>query len=208
MSNGTVHTPLCFVRCEHSPWVILPVRFSSRDVNEALRPTAAEGQLISCSVWQTRSLGAYESDAETRLSSYRLPRHSSTARLLAEHLGPKWFAAAPATFCRDAPSNRSTGKSIESNRMDRNSLPLAYLTDQRRPLFDWNRLYNSGNSLLNSLSSVCYGNMTSLAAKYDIYSPPPSTRDFEIKLHSWKSSEKTVVNWCMCHLLYDLFYTL
>ena len=43
--------------------------------------------------------------------------------------------------------------------------------------------YNSGNSLSNSLSSICYGNMTSLAAKYDICSPLPSTPDFEIKLH-------------------------
>jgi len=44
------------------------------------------------------------------------------------------------------------------------------------------------------MSAICYGNMTSLAAKYDIYSPLPSTRDFEIKLHIWKSFEKTVVN--------------
>jgi len=38
--------------------------------------------------------------------------------------------------------------------------------------------------------------MTSLAAKYDklIYIPLPSTLDFEIKLHIWKSFEKTAVN--------------
>ena len=36
--------------------------------------------------------------------------------------------------------------------------------------------------------------MTSLAAKYDIYSPLPFTHDFEIKLHIWKSFEKTVAN--------------
>ena len=46
------------------------------------------------------------------------------------------------------------------------SLPLAYLIDQRRR---WKRLYNSGNSLLNSLPAICYGNITSLAAKYDTY---------------------------------------
>jgi len=36
--------------------------------------------------------------------------------------------------------------------------------------------------------------MPSLAAKYDIYSPLPSTHDFEIKLHIWKSFEKTIAN--------------
>ena len=41
---------------------------------------------------------------------------------------------------------------------------------------------------------TCYGNMTSLAAKYDTYSPLPSIPDFEIKLHIWKSFQKTVVN--------------
>jgi len=74
-----------------------------------------------------------------------------------------------------------------------NSLPLAYLIDKRRLLF-LKRLYNSVNSLLNSLSAICCGNMTSLAAKCDIYSPLPSTPDFEIKLNVWKSFEKTVVN--------------
>jgi len=77
-----------------------------------------------------------------------------------------------------------------------NSLPFAYLIDQCILLF-WKHLYYSRNSLLNSLSAICYGNMASLAAKYDIYSPLPSTPDFEIKLHIWKLFEKTVVNWCM-----------
>jgi len=54
------------------------------------------------------------------------------------------------------------------------------LIDQRRLIF-WKRLYNSGNSLFNSLSSICYGS---------IYSPLPSTPDFQIKLHIWKSFEK------------------
>jgi len=62
-----------------------------------------------------------------------------------------------------------------------NSLPLAYLIDQRRLLsLFWKRLYHSGNSLLYSLASICYGNMTALAAKYDIYSPLASTSSFEI----------------------------
>jgi len=74
-----------------------------------------------------------------------------------------------------------------------NSLPLAYLIDQRRLLF-WKRLYHSGNSLLYSLASMCYGNMTALAAKYDIYSPLASTSSFEIKLYIWKTFEKTIVN--------------
>ena len=54
------------------------------------------------------------------------------------------------------------------------------LIDQRRLIF-LKRLYNSGNSLFNSLSSICYGS---------IYSPLPSTPDFQIKLHIWKSFEK------------------
>jgi len=72
-------------------------------------------------------------------------------------------------------------------------------TEQRPHSIFWKRLHNSGNSLLNSLSSICRGNMTSLAAKCDNCSPLPSTPDFEIKLHIWKSFEKTVVNWCMHH---------
>jgi len=70
-----------------------------------------------------------------------------------------------------------------------NSLPLSCLIDQRRPLF-WKHLYHSGNSLLYSLASICYGNMTALAAKYGIYSPLTSTSGFEIKLHIWKTFEK------------------
>jgi len=58
----------------------------------------------------------------------------------------------------------------------------------------WKRLYHSGNSLLYSLASMCYGNMTALAAKYDIYSPLASTSSFEIKLYIWKTFEKTIVN--------------
>ena len=50
----------------------------------------------------------------------------------------------------------------------------------------------------------------SLAAKYDIYSPLSSTPDSEIKLHIWKSFEKTVVNLLMhvprFQLLCDLLY--
>jgi len=45
-----------------------------------------------------------------------------------------------------------------------NSLPLAYLIDQRRLLF-CKHLYHNGNSFLYSLASC---NMTALAAKYDI----------------------------------------
>jgi len=39
----------------------------------------------------------------------------------------------------------------------------------------------------------CYGNVTALAAKYDSHNPL-STSDFQIKLHIWKSFEKTIVN--------------
>ena len=54
----------------------------------------------------------------------------------------------------------------------------------------------------------------SLAAKYDIYSPLSSTPDSEIKLHIWKSFEKTVVNLLMhvprfqllCDLLYCFYF--
>jgi len=36
--------------------------------------------------------------------------------------------------------------------------------------------------------------MTALDAKYGIYSPLTSTSGFEIKLHTWKTFEKTNVN--------------
>jgi len=54
--------------------------------------------------------------------------------------------------------------------------------------------FGRGQQILNSLSSIFYGNMTSLAAKCDIYSPLLSTPNFEIKLHVSNLFEKTVVN--------------
>jgi len=36
--------------------------------------------------------------------------------------------------------------------------------------------------------------MTALAAKYDICSPLTSTSGIEIKLHIWKTFQKTIVN--------------
>jgi len=50
-----------------------------------------------------------------------------------------------------------------------------------------------------SLSAIMLRYMTSFAAKYDIYSPLPSTPVFEITLHIWKSFEKTAVNWSIYH---------
>ena len=78
------------------------------------------------------------------------------------------------TYFSDITITKTSWKSIYASTI--------ILTDQCRLLF-WQRLYNSGNSLLNSLSSTCYGNMTSSDAKYGIYNPLPSTPDFEIKLH-------------------------
>ena len=63
----------------------------------------------------------------------------------------------------------------------------------------------SGFSLL---SAICSGNMTSLTAKYDIYSPLPSTPDFEIKLHLEVIRENCceLMHVPRFHLLCDLLY--
>ena len=50
--------------------------------------------------------------------------------------------------------------------------------------------------------------MTSLAAKYDIYSPLPSTPDFEIKLHVWTDACTTVsfaVRFALLFLIFVYF---
>jgi len=69
--------------------------------------------------------------------------------------------------------SESNGSLIESEKRvgvdpDTDSDPNAqrFLCNSKLVMLFWKRMYNSGNSLLNSLSAICYGNMTSLAAKY------------------------------------------
>jgi len=51
---------------------------------------------------------------------------------------------------------------------------------------------------MKMLFPVINGNMTLLTAKYDIYRPLPYTRNYEKKLHYWKSFEKKLLSTDAC----------